>query len=101
MSFVRRRSVFLASLLSAGLIAAGGVPALAASPVPAAVTPVTGSWGTAQAVPGLTAYGEIDVPSVSCVPRGACYAVGDNYDTKPADLPFISTDAGGNWDKRP
>jgi hypothetical protein len=97
---VKGHLFFLASLASAGVIAAGGTPALAAGSVPAAAGTITGSWGTAQAVPGLTANGEIDVNSVSCSHGGVCYAVGNNVGTSnPADQSFIVTDSGGTWSK--
>ena len=108
---MRHHSAFLASIVAAatataGLIVAGGVPALAASSaaapsaVPAAITPGTGSWGATQAIPGLTANGEIDVMDVSCAPGGACVAVGDNFaTTNPANTAFMVTDTHGTWGK--
>ena len=91
---------FLASLVSAGVVAAGGTPALAAGLVPAAAGTITGSWGTAQAVPSLTANGEIDLNSVSCSHDGVCYALGSNHDASKLPGPlFIVTDSGGTWGK--
>jgi hypothetical protein len=74
--------------------------ASSSAPAVAATVTVTGSWGTAQAVPGLSGNGEVDANDVSCVPGGACYAVGDNLSTtNPAALSFIAADSGGSWGK--
>jgi hypothetical protein len=101
---VRHHPALIASLVSAGLVVTGGGAALtagsaAATAAPAAVVAGTGSWGTAQAIPGLTSGGEIDVKDVSCAPRGTCIGVGSGCSFTVCIGPFMVTDAGGAWGK--
>src|SRR5258708_30864293 len=87
-----RRTVFLAGLVTAGLVigGAGGYPALAAT----ANSP-TGSWGTAINVPGTSAAAGAQVASVSCAPRAECTMVGSDFTGNT----FAITEKNGVWGK--
>jgi Bacterial Ig-like domain (group 3) len=100
---VKSRLVVIASLLAvAGLVATGGPSVLTASASPAsnATAGPVGSWGSVQAVPGLTAHEESIANDVSCAPHGTCVAVGAEASTTgPAYTPFYVTDENGTWGK--
>ena len=98
---MRRRSVFLASLLAAGVLGAGATfvaatsGAKAASTAAATVSALPGSWGSALQVPGTSGNPNADVSAVSCAPGGACTAVGWGLN----NAPFVMTEAHGSWSK--
>ena len=86
-----RRSVFLAGLITAGLvIGAGGYPALAVT----ASSPI-GTWGAAVNVPGTSATDGAAVNGVSCAPGGECTAVGNGLGSN--DSAFAITEKNGAW----
>ena len=93
---MRHRLVFLAILVSAGLISAAGLivgadggSALAATAMPAS-SPVAVSWEAAQAIPGTPPPTDLDPQSVSCAPGGECAAVSGD---------LFLTEKGGTWAK--
>jgi hypothetical protein len=91
---VRHRSVLTASLvMTAGLLVAGGIPALAAS------SPV-GAWGAAHAAPGTSAANGASVDAVSCAPHAECAAVVDTGLTSTSETSlasYVVTERGGTW----
>jgi hypothetical protein len=92
-----RRSVFLAGLVTAGLVvgASGSlVPAAAAAPAATASSP-TGTWGTAINVPGTSAVDTAKVFSVSCAPGAECTMVGSDFTGNI----FAITEKNGAWGK--
>ena len=87
-----RRTVFLAALVTAGLvIGAVGYPALAAS----ASSPI-GTWGSAVNLPGTSAeLGGAEVTGVSCAPGGECTAVGGGLASTGSA--FAIAEKNGAW----
>jgi hypothetical protein len=67
---------------------------------PFVVTETSGTWGTAQEVPGIAAlntYGEAWIFNVSCTSAGNCGASGD-YEPAQENLePFVVTETNGTW----
>jgi hypothetical protein len=60
----------------------------------------SGTWGTAQEIPGtaaLNAGGEADAVSVSCPADGSCAAVGHYLDAAGRTQPYLVTFSGGTW----
>jgi hypothetical protein len=100
---MNRHFAVAAGLISAGLMVCAGSPALAATSATAAqLAPVVASpapgWGTAQPVPGTSAASGAGLDGVSCVPGGACTAIGDYGSNSPNDaIPFAITGRNGVW----
>jgi hypothetical protein len=98
---VKRRSVFLASLITAGILGAGATfvaatgGAKAAGSAATAVTALPGSWGTAANVPGTSAKAGAGISAVSCAPGAGCTAVGSGL----SNAPFFMTENHGTWSK--
>jgi Bacterial Ig-like domain (group 3) len=88
------------SCASAGNCAAGGVYWTGAtSSQDFVVDETAGTWGTAGAVPGLTALnpdGHADLNSISCGSAGNC-AVGGSYGGGGADEAFVADETNGSW----
>jgi Bacterial Ig-like domain (group 3) len=94
-----RRTVFLAGLVTAGLVVGGSgslVLAATAAPAAAASSP-TGSWGTAINVPGTSAEYGAQVGGVSCAPGGQCMAAGNGLGKN--GTAFAITEKNGAWGK--
>ena len=87
-----RRTVFLAALMTAGLvIGAGGYPAQAVT----TSSPI-GTWGSAVNVPGTSAQGA-QIAGVSCAPGGECTAVGEGLASTGSA--FAIAEKNGAWGK--
>lgn len=90
----------------------GATAAMAAGGSGAAFADTTapgGTWGSAQAIPGVDAlvytgggYDPSSVSNIGCSTPGNCVAIG-NYDgpdnTSPA--PFVATEVNGTWGTKP
>ncbi len=73
--------------------------------VPFTLDEANSSWGTAQAVPGLSSvtaggvYASLD--SVACAAPGDCTAVGESGGAESGDnypgSPFVVSESGGSW----
>ncbi|HTU73320.1 MAG TPA: hypothetical protein VMG38_07350, partial [Trebonia sp.] len=95
-------AVLSVSCASAGNCAAGGVYTEASSGNLEAfvVNETSGTWGTAEEVPGtatLNADGDAQVSSVSCTPAGDCAAGGTYEDSAGASQAFVVNFSGGSW----
>jgi len=95
-----RSIVFSISCGSAGDCVAVGNYSAAGSPQGFVVEEIGGTWGAAQAVPGLSTLssgGSSGVSSVSCTAPGACTAGG--YDASPGgeQQGFVVDETGGIW----
>jgi hypothetical protein len=90
------------SCSSAGNCAAGGYFITATNAdVGFVVDETDGTWGNAQAVPGLDALStahQAYVTSMSCPSAGNCGATGYYWLTNPVDvIPFVANETGGTW----
>jgi hypothetical protein len=86
------------SCASSGNCTAGGYYTVNGLDQPFVADEVTGTWGTAQAVPGigsLNATGS-NVQVVSCTSAGDCEAVG-NYFAAGVEHVFAARESGGTW----
>ena len=95
-----------ASVLAAGMTAGAGTAGAEAAAARALAAgrgggSVSGTWGTAQEVPGtasLNAGGFAAVTSVSCASAGNCSAAGYYVDGAGDQQVFVVTEANGIWD---
>src|SRR5215472_12016582 len=102
--FDGRRSVpmILAATAAAGLTAVTGSGGATAG-TRAAVAPraaMTGTWGTAQEMPGAAALnqgGDAQVNSVSCSSPGNCSAGGFYTDSAGGNQAFVVSEVKGTW----
>ena len=106
----RRAAVRVAAAAGAGMLAAGLTAAAGPARAEAAAarvlaagrggTTVSGTWGTAQEIPGtagLNAGGFAAVTSVSCATAGNCSAAGYYVDSAGDQQVFVVTQANGAW----
>jgi hypothetical protein len=93
--------VISVSCASAGNCSAGGSYLDGSLDQQAFVTTESGgSWGSAQAVPGLAslnAGGLAQVTTVSCASAGNCTAGGYYTDNSDVQQAFVVTESGGSW----
>ena len=85
------------SMLLSGVYAAAGAQAAAGARTGA----LSGTWGTAQEVPGTAALnkgGNGGATSVSCASAGDCSAGGSYTDGSGHFLAFVVTETNGAWD---
>ena len=96
-----------ASVLAAGMTAGAGTAGAEAAAARALAAgrgggSVSGTWGTAQEVPGtggLNAGGFAAVTSVSCATAGNCSAGGTYADGAGHGQAFVVTQTNGTWGK--
>jgi len=106
----RRAAVRVAAAAGAGMLAAGLTAAAGPARAEAAAArvlaagrggaTVSGTWGTAQEIPGtagLNAGGFAAVTSVSCATAGNCSAAGYYVDSAGDQQVFVVTQANGAW----
>ena len=98
-----------AMLIAAVVVCSGfliGASAIAGPGAPAArAAALTGTWGTAEQVPGsstLNIGGHAGIASVSCASAGNCsaggtYASGTGANGKPTIQAMVVTESGGRW----
>ena len=99
----RRVMVVVAVVLCSGFVSAASAAAGPSAPAaPGAV--LSGTWGTAQEVPGtstLNVDGRAGINSVSCVSAGNCGAGGfyssGNVSGKPNAQAMVVSESGGTW----
>jgi hypothetical protein len=82
------------------LVLAAALPAALIAGAPARTAPVSGSWGTAQQIPGLAALnvgGAAQVWSLSCPSTGNCSAAGLYVGRAQRVGIFVASQHNGRW----
>jgi hypothetical protein len=103
----RRRLAVIAAGAAAAALLATASPAAAQARAPASSPGDTraassGSWGTAEEVPGLAALntgGYAEIVSVSCASAGNCSAGGFYIDSSGNNQAFVVSQVNGKWEK--
>jgi D-alanine-D-alanine ligase-like ATP-grasp enzyme len=94
----RRRLAVIAATAAAAALLAGASPAAAQAAGARAAS--SGTWGTAEEVPGTAALnqgGGAAVQSVSCASAGNCSAAGDYSDSGGGSQAFVVSQVNGTW----
>jgi hypothetical protein len=100
---IQRVAILIAAALCSGFLTSASALA-APSAATAGGGASSGTWGTAEEVPGTKALnqgGHADIASVSCASAGNCSAGGEyasgTVNGKPVNQAFGVTESGGHW----